>query len=92
MDPLRALGLEAAGHVGRVDGVDGLFLRAALVQAHHAALPQVDRGHHDHAALRAATPATKLATSFCPTAWLFSGWNCRPSTEPRPTIAAKSRP
>jgi len=69
----------------------GLYV-PSLMQAHDAALPQVDRGHHDHAALRLATPATKFATSRCPTAWLFSGWNCRPSTGPRPTIAAKSCP
>src|SRR5262249_45030231 len=92
VDPLRALALEATRDVGRVHGVDRLLVRAALLQAHDAALAQVDRGHDDHAAAREATPVTKFATSRRPTAWLFSGWNCNPSTLPRPTIAAKSWP
>jgi hypothetical protein len=92
VDPLGTLGLEAPRDLGGIDGVDRLLLRAPLVQAHDAALAQVDRGHDDHAALRAATAATKFATRRWPTSWLFSGWNCRPSTGPRPTIAAKSCP
>src|SRR5262249_46531841 len=91
-DPPGAVALEAARDLRGIEAVHRLLLRAPLVQAHHAALAQVDRGNDDHAALREATPATKFATSRRPTAWLFSGWNCNPSTLPRPTIAAKSWP
>ena len=36
--------------------------------------------------------AAKLASIFKPTAWLFSGWNCRPNSRSRPTIEANETP
>ena len=96
VDDVQALGalpLPAPRDVGRRVAVHGLVLRAALPQAHHATLADVDRRDDDHAALRAAsTIFTKPSTMSSPTSWLFSGWNCTPTTLPRPTTAAKSRP
>jgi hypothetical protein len=36
--------------------------------------------------------ATKFASSFSPTAWLFSGWNCVAKTLSRQTDEAKEPP
>ena len=43
---------------------------------------EVDGGKQDH-----GRHLRKLAISISPSVWLFSGWNCVPTTLSRPTIA-----
>src|SRR5207249_1134968 len=98
VQPRRALRLPPARDLGRVRAVDLLLLELALLEADHLASAHVDGGHHDHAEAsvrprpRPAQNRTKFSTRRSPTSWLFSGWNCIPSTAPRPTTAGKSRP
>ena len=49
---------------------DGRLVHIALFQAHALAVLEVDRGKEDH-----GCQPRKLAISFRPSVWLFSGWN-----------------
>ncbi len=89
--------LPAPPGLGGIAAVDRLLLELPLAQAHHAPAAEVDRRDDDHcrasaiaAPLRfAARKATQFSIILRPTPWLFSGWNCTPSTLPRPTMAGK---
>src|SRR5690606_19041879 len=87
--------LPAPRHGQRVVVIDRLAVVIALVKAHAAPAPQVDRRDHQHQATpdpaRVSTPASrstsaaKLASKRRPLGPLFSGWNCTAMTAPRPT-------
>ncbi len=59
----------------------------ALLQAHALAFFQVNGGKENH-----GFHFRKLAISARPRRWLFSGWNCVPTTVSRATIAVTAPP
>src|SRR5262249_61153865 len=81
---------------GRAQGVvvdRGRPLEAPGSEPHRAAVLQVDgREERDHAVTPAPTPASQRSRSARPPALDFSGWNCRPTTDPAPAAAATGAP
>src|SRR5690606_17776302 len=88
VQPARALGGEAAGALGGIFGVGGFGVGAALLQAHHAPLAQVDGGIDREV----AHSLRKFSSSVAPQRWLFSGWAWMPRTLPRRTTLQKVSP
>ena len=59
----------------------------ALLQAHALAFLEIDGGKKNH-----GFHFRKFAISARPSRWLFSGWNCVPTTVSRATIAVTAPP
>ena len=72
--PAEALPFEVAGLCCRILVVDGGLRHVAKLEAHAAAILQVDGGKEDH-----GRHLRKLAMRRRPSSWLFSGWNCVPT-------------
>ena len=70
----KALPLELRGLRGRIVVEDRRALHVAMHEAHAAPFLQVDGGIENH-----GRHLRKLAMSFSPSVWLFSGWNCTPA-------------
>jgi len=86
VDAPGALGLEAARHVA---GAPAYTVSSSVRPWRRRTTrpPRRSIAARDHAALREATAADEVGGEPQAMPWLFSGWNCRPSTLPRPTIA-----
>ncbi len=84
---VEALAFEAPGLGRRVIVEDGRLLHVAELQTHALPVLEVDGGEEDH-----GVQSRKLAMSFNPSAWLFSGWNWVPKILSRPTQAVSAPP
>ncbi len=75
MQPFEALVFEGAGLCGRIRIIDGRLVHIAQLEANALAVLEVDGGKKDHECIRAlqGVQVRKLAMSFRPRAWLFSG-------------------
>ncbi len=87
MQPLEALRLEGGGLRGRIVVEHGRLVHVALLQADALAVLEVDCREQDH-----GVQPRKLAISFRPSVWLFSGWNCVPAMLSRATMAVTGPP
>ncbi len=87
VQPLEAALLEDARLRGRVGVEHGRLRHVAAHEAHAFAALEVDGGKQDQ-----GRHLRKLAISARPSFWLFSGWNCVPTTFSRPTIAVTGPP
>ncbi len=74
-------------HRGGVVPVDRFLIRIAVLQAHDAALANINGGIDDH-----HHSSTKFLRMRSPTAWLFSGCGWMPKTFCRATTDTKSIP
>ena len=92
MRALHAGGTKLREQRERVGGIDGRLGVAPLAQAHHLAVPQIDRRQELDAGQLHRASSRKLPSRRRPASPLFSGWNCVPSTRPTPATAAKRRP
>ena len=79
--------LEGARLRRRIAVEDGGARHVALFEPHGKAFLEVDGGKQNH-----GDHCKKLAISFSPRCWLFSGWNCVPTMLSRPTIAVTGPP
>src|SRR5262249_60369755 len=88
--PVRGEGLPVPRGVGVNPGRPA---KAPVWEPYRAAVLQVDgREERDHAVTPAPTPASQRSRSARPPALDFSGWNCRPTTDPAPAAAATGAP
>src|SRR5207249_4732159 len=84
LEPLR---LERTCLRCRIAVEDGGARHVTLLEAHRQSFLEVDGRKQDHGA-----HVRKFAISLSPSRWLFSGWNCVPTTVSRPTIAVTGPP
>ena len=73
----------------RVDRIADVGRPPVSPGLHDEAVQQLHRGYHSCS--HARHPANSVSTAM-PKRWDFSGWNCIPTTESRPTTALKPTP
>ena len=94
MQALRALRGPVAGHRDRILREYRRAAHVALLQAHAAAVLQVNCRNDEHLVLdgNQGRQRTKLERSCRPADWLFSGWNCTAKMLSRATAQVKGAP